>query len=260
MNDYPTSESGAYQRADGLWVIPRHEFARERFDYKPGQHVVFGGPSQNGKTSLAFDLLQYTATPDLPAYISVSKPQDPVTAKRGKELEFRKVDNWPPPAQVKDFFGDKPRGYLVWPKFGDLHGDVENAYRVTSLLLQERYSAGAKGKAKGILVLDDTYVKSKVLGLDRSMTTLHAMAGAMGLGCWTFVQKPTGAGETPIMAYGACEYAFLFRDPDKRSRQRYDEIGGFDPGYVAQKVMSLEQYQCLCLKRTGRYMCIVDRN
>jgi len=253
-------ESGAYQRDDGLWVFPREEFIRERFRVKPGNHVVFGGPSQNGKTSLAFDLLEVVATEECPAYIAVSKPRDPVTQKRGMELNFRFVNDWPPPGDVKQFFRrDKPRGFIVWPEFGDLDTDVIRSREITRRLIEDRYAAGVKNK-KGILVLDDTYVKAKVLKLDREMTTIHAMAGAMGLGAWTFVQKPTGAGETPIMAYGACEWAFLFSDPDKRSRQRYDEIGGLDPNYVSAKVMTLEKYQCLALQRTGRRMCIVDKS
>lgn len=253
------NESGAYQRDDGLWVFPRKEFINERFRYKPGNHIVFGGPSQNGKTSLAFDLLEVCATVDCPAYIAVSKPRDPVTEKRGRELDFRRVADWPPPGNPRDFFREKPRGYIIWPQFGDLDTDVIRSREITRRVIEDRYAAGVKNK-KGILVLDDTYVKTKVLKLDREMTTIHAMAGAMGIGAWTFVQKPTGAGETPIMAYGACEWAFLFSDPDKRSRQRYDEIGGLDPHYVGQKVMTLKKFQCLALQRTGRHICIVDKS
>ena len=92
------------------------------------------------------------------------------------------------------------------------------------------------------------------------MTTVLAMAGAMGIGEWVFVQKPTGAGETPIMAYGACEWLFMFKDPDKRSRMRYDEIGGFDPRFISDKVMTLQKFQCLAIQRTGRHICIVDKD
>lgn len=259
MTSMQVHESGAVQRPDGLWVFPRKEFVKERFTNKPGNHVLFGGPSQNGKTSFAFDLLEECATVECPAYIAVSKPRDPVTEKRGRELYFRFVSDWPPPGNVKDFFRDKPRGYIVWPRFGDINTDVIRSREVTRRLIEDRYAAGVK-KKKGILVLDDTYVKTKVLKLDREMVTIHAMAGAMDLGAWTFVQKPTGAGETPIMAYGACEWAFIFNDPDKRSRQRYDEIGGFDPSYMSAKVLSLKKYQCLAVNRSSRSMCIVDKS
>jgi hypothetical protein len=251
--------SGAYQRPDGLWVFPRQEFCEERFSYKAGQHVVFAGPTQNGKTTLAFDILKHVATPELPALVSVSKPTDPVSSKRGKQLNFRRVAEWPPKRQARDLFKDKPPGYLIWPKFGDMDNDVQNAYDVTRDLLMHTYSNGAKNK-KAILVLDDTYLKAKVLGLDREMTTIHAMAGAMGIGAWTFIQKPTNAGETMLIAYGSSDHIFMFYEPDAKYRQRYGEIGGVDPKLVERIVMSLEQYQALYIKRDGRRMCIVEKD
>jgi hypothetical protein len=75
--------------ANGVWVFGRDEFRRHRFVYKPGQHAVFGGPSQvAGKTTLAFDLLEVVAKPTLPAWCVVSKPTDEVTERRGRELGY----------------------------------------------------------------------------------------------------------------------------------------------------------------------------
>lgn len=255
----PEKTSGAYRRDDGLWVFPRKEFVNERFSYKAGQHIVFAGPSQNGKTTLAFDLLEVSATPQLPAYVVVSKPEDKVSATRGKELGYRRVSEWPPQTTVKEMIDGKPSGYLIWPKFGDMATDVPNAARVTRDVIGATYANGAR-KKKGILVLDDTYLKSRVLGLDREMTTLHAMAGAMGIGAWTFVQKVTGAGETTLIAYSSAEHLFLFNEPNKAYREKFGEIGGVDPKKVEAAVMSLdkERFQCLYIRRTGRHLCIVD--
>lgn len=255
----PEQTSGAYQREDGLWVFPRKEFVNERFAYKAGQHVVFAGPSQNGKTTLAFDLLEVCATPALPAYVVVSKPADKVSEKRGKDLGYRRVSEWPPKTTFKELTDGKPSGYLVWPKFGEMDTDVENAHRVTRDFLGDVYASGAR-KKKGIIVLDDTYLKARILRLDREMTTIHAMAGAMGLGAWTFVQKATNAGETTLIAYSAAEHLFIFHEPNKAYREKFGEIGGVDPKKVERAVMSLdkERFQCLYIKRTGRHMCIVD--
>lgn len=257
--DTPEKTSGAYQRDDGLWVFPRQEFVNERFSYKAGQHVVFAGPSQNGKTTLAFDLLEVSASPNLPAYVVVSKPADKVSAERGKELNYRRVSEWPPQTTVKEIFDGKPSGYLIWPKFGDMDTDVANASRVTRDFLASAYANGAHGK-KAIMVLDDTYLKSRVLGLDREMTTIHAMAGAMGIGAWTFVQKVTGAGETTLIAYSSAEHLFLFNEPNENYRKKFGEIGGVDPKKVEAAVMSLDKkrFQCLYIRRTGRHLCVVD--
>lgn len=240
----------------------RDEFCAERFAYEPGQHVLFGGPTQRGKSTLAFQLLEYCATPQLPAYVAVCKPADPVSQTWGKKLGFRRVEDWPPPPRLQELLRieDGPPGYLVWPRFGDVNKDIEVASRVTRGLLEERYAAGARTgrrKQRGILVMDDTVVKSKVFRLDDIMTTHLAMAGAMDLGGWYFVQKPTGSGDAAIWAYGASEHLFLFYDPDVRNQRRYGEIGGVDPIYVRQILDQLGTFECLYIKRSGE-MAIID--
>jgi hypothetical protein len=251
-------ESGAYQRSDGVWVIPRDEAVSSRIDIKPGQHVVFAGPTQNGKTELAFCLLEHTATPEVPAYVSVSKPKDPVTQKWGKRLGYRIIREFPPTPKVKELFKEgKPSGYLVWPDMRDFNNAIPNATELTKQLIHGTYADGAKGK-KCILVLDDTVTKSKVLGLDNDMTMILTMSGAMGIGGWFFVQKPTGAGNTALWSFSQSDHLFIARDPDKRNRERYTEIGGFDSKEVDRITQSLEKYQFLYLERSHRYMCIID--
>lgn len=250
----------ATRRDDGLWIIPRKEFVRERFDYKAGEHVVFGGPTRKGKTTLAFDLLGEVATPELPAYVCVSKPFDTTSRQRGAELGFRTVSTWPAPKKLGEALKiDKPpRGYLIWPKFGNVNEDERVAMELTEKVIRDRYAAGVK-QQHGILVMDDTMVKSKLLGLDKQMTTVLAMAGAMGLGEWLFVQKPTDSGRTAIWSFSQSEHLFLTYDPDAKSRARYDEIGGVDPKLVSEAIRTLDPYQFLYIKRTGPLLCIVDK-
>lgn len=252
------SDAPPRRKLHGLEIFSREEFGSRYFWYEPGQHVLFGGPTQRGKTELAFNMLQYVARPDFPAYVAVCKPNDPTTAKWGKRLGFKRVTSWPIPPQL----GSKPPGYLVWPKFGDVNTDVDQCARVTRSLLENLYAQGAKGKKKSqcTIVLDDTVIKSKILRLDDIMTTHLAMAGAMGIGGWYFVQKPTDSGRTAIWSYSMCEHAFLFSDPVKSSRERYDEIGGVDPHFVENVTMALKPFQCLYIRRTGAQMCIIDKD
>lgn len=236
----------------------RAEFCRDVFDYKPGEHVVFAGPTQRGKTTLAFNLLQYCATQEMPVYVAVSKPRDPTTAKWAAKLNYRIVREWPPGPSLKHAFAEKPDGYVIWPKFGDIRTDVNNCAYITAELINDRYTQGVNGH-KGILMLDDTVTKSKVFKLDTEMTTVIVMAGAMDLGAWIFVQKPTGGGDAALWSYGNSEHVFLFPDPDRRNRERYDEIGGVDPKYVQEIAQEkyLKPYECIYIKRTGGLMCIV---
>lgn len=255
----PVIKSAAYDRGDGIWVIPRAEFCEQRWTYKPGQHVVFAGPTQRaGKTTLAFQLLEYTATPDLPAYVAVSKPTDKVTSQEGARLGYRRVSDYPFPAKFKELLAEgKPSGYLVWPDMRDPANAMQNASEVTSRLIDGVYAQGARNK-KAILMLDDTVTKSKVLGLDRQMVMVITMSGAMGIGGWFFVQKPSDAGKAALWSYPNAEHVFISKDPVKRNRDYYSDIGGFDSNQVGRISMSLKSYQFLYLERTHGYMCIVD--
>jgi len=250
----------AYQRPDGLWVFPRAEFAGRRFHYKEGEHVVFGGPSGRGKTELAFDLLSAVATEDCPAYVAVSKPTDKVTSERGKELGFRRVTDWPVPKKLSELWDGHPRGYIIWPPFGDISTDMDRAARVTARLMADRYSASARGEKRsaGILVMDDTMVKAKVMGLDKQMVTILAMAKAMKVGLWVFVQKPTDSGRTTLWAYENGDHFFLAKGGDDRMLKRYQEIAGENGATVKATVPTLERFQFLYLNPTMGYVCIVD--
>lgn len=254
------SEVTEYRTEAGLTVFQRDEFRYRRFPYKPGQHVVFGGPSTLGKTTLAFELLQPIVKPTFPAYVAVSKPSDPVTARYTTLLNFRRVPDWPPPVRLQEMLGgEKPSGYVIWPPFGDLDKDMERCAEITARLLQERYSKGASPKnTGGILVMDDTMVKAKIMGLDNQMVTILAMAGAMKLGLWIFVQKPTDSGRTTLWGYENAIHLFFTKGGDKKMRQRYAEISG-DAGEIVWRTLpTLHQFQFLYVHKTEGYVCIVD--
>jgi hypothetical protein len=255
-------EVETWQNEHGVTVIRRDIFARNYFDYDAGEHVVFGGPSTRGKTSLAFDLMEVVATPEFPAYVAVSKPSDPVTAKRGAELGFRRVSEWPPPTKLNElslFGGKKPPGYIIWPPFGDLNVDMKRCADLTRKLLMERYSAGANtAKNKGgILVMDDTMVKAKIMGLDREMVTILAMAGAMKFGLWAFVQKPTDSGRTTTWSYEMASHLFFTKGGDSRMMQRYVEIIG-EKGPIAKQIIpTLKEFEFLYVHKVTGAMCVV---
>lgn len=255
-----TLDSGLFQfrqNAAGLTVIPREDFARDYYDRKPGEHGVFGGASTHGKTSLEFALLKHVATPEFPAYVAVSKPHDPATLKYGRELGFRFVDQWPAPRKFSEIFGEKPRGYVVWPAFGDLRSDMERCADVTRTLLMDRYTAGVK-RQKGLLVMDDTMIKAKVMGLDGEMVTILAMAGGMGIGMDTMVQKPTDSGRTPLWAYTMSTHKFFRHEKEKNMRRRYAEIANMDFPSFSEATSSLTEFQFLYVR--DEYCCVVDKD
>lgn len=250
---------GARKRPDGIWVFSRAEFGRYRFEYNDGEHVVFGGPSTRGKTRLAFNLLEYVARPDCPALIAVSKPDDRETSIQGARLGYRRVDQWPPPPKVKELIDGKPSGYLIWPAMGNINTDIPRTAKLTRELMEHTYSGGVKQR-HAILVMDDTMVKAKVLGLDGNMVTILAMAGAMGIGLWIFVQKPTDSGRTTLWGYENATHLFLTKGGDQRMLKRYMEIANAgEYGRMLERIIpTLDEYQFVYLHKYNGHICIVD--
>jgi hypothetical protein len=240
-------------------VYSRQEFAAHRFPYKAGQHVIFGGPTGQGKTRLAGALLTYAASPSCPALVAVTKPDDKETADLGARLGYRRVTTWPPPPKWKETFGEKPSGYLIWPQFGDIDTDTDRAAEITGDLMAHTYAGGAKGK-HAILVMDDTMVKARVLHLDGRMVTILAMAGAMGVGLWIFVQKPTDSGRTTLWGFENGTHFFMAKGGEGRMRDRYVEIAGDNGPIVKRTLPTLKPYQFLYIHRYEGWVCIVDAN
>jgi hypothetical protein len=244
----------------GLTIFSRRDFCENRFHYKPGEHMVFGGPSTKGKTRFSFDLLAHIVSPEFPAYVAQSKPRDKETEQGARRLHFREVQEWPPPPKIQEMkmFSGPPPGYLVKPKFGDIDQDMERCARVTARLLGDRYTAGVHGK-KGILVMDDTMVKAKIMGLDNQMVTIIAMAGAMGIGEWVFIQKPTDSGKITLWAYENGIHLAFTKGGDARMLRRYAEIAGENGPIVIEVVPKLKDYQFLYMHKYEGWICIVDK-
>lgn len=231
-----------------LETVPRDEFIFDRWDYQAGEHVTFLGPTGSGKTQLKWGLLGVTATPDVPAVVFASKPKDATTTRWMGKLHYRKTELYPP---VSNPFKTKPPGYVVWPRHTfDPDIDDDKQREVFRDSLRHCYKAGNH------IVDVDEMLDMKDLGLEKEERVLWTRGRSMGAGLWAGTQQPF---HIPTHAYRQAQHLFIAKDPDKRSRQRFDEIGGFDSGTVAKWVMVLQQYQFIYLRRRDNAVCIVDK-
>jgi hypothetical protein len=233
-------------------MIGREEFLRDYWTYRAGEHVTFLGPTGSGKTLLTWQLLQYTATRDVPATVLATKPRDLTTAKWMKRLGWPKVTTWPPPPSVRRLLS-RPAGRVLWPKhFNPGGSDADDLLhaRVFGAALRGMYKAGNQ-------IIDVDEVLDMVdLKLETEMRTLWTRGRSMGAGLWAGTQQPF---HVPTHAYRQAEHLFVAKDPDKRSRDRFDEIGGLDSGQVKEWVIRLRKYEFLYLRRTGPEVCVIGK-
>lgn len=233
----------------------REEFLAARWAYRPGEHVALTAPTQNGKTTLLFDLLAAT---DLtwcsrPPAILVAKPKDPVVARGLARLGYPEIRSWPP----RRLFRAAPPGYGLWPRhLRDVEPATNNAHlaRAFRPALRDLFWRG-----NTVTVADETYHLCVMLGLADELTQHWTQGAGMGSALWDGTQKPSGTqqGTIPTFRYNSATHTFLGNDPDKRNRDRFGEIGGVDPRMVSETVLSLPRYEWLYINRNGPWMCVV---
>lgn len=238
----------------------RQEFLTERWNYRPGEHVSLITATQNGKTTMVFDLLRHTDTSwcATPPTMLVAKPKDPTVARGLEELGYAEVDRWPPPRRGSWFGREQPAGYGFWPKhLRDADEETNNVH------LAEQFRPVIRDlfwKGNSICVADEQYHLCAVLNMQAQMTRHWTQGMGMGAGLWSATQKPSGTqqGTIPSFMYNSPTHIFLGRELDKNNRKRFGEIGGVDSQLIERNVEGLQRFEWLYIHRDGPLMCIIE--
>lgn len=244
--------------------IERNEFITRRFSYRPGQHVSFFGPTGDGKSTLAFQLLDDVATPQLQVVNLVVKPKDLQVLRLSNAAGFKLVKEWPP-ARVPQLFSEKPRGWTLWPKhkLTDLEWTDQHLYKHMIAALVDSYAS----KDARIIFSDEITGIMELPAPDRNSTTtrrqieaVYSRGRSMGTGQWAATQQPTFV---PRKMYSQASHLFLSPDPDRDARKRYAEIGGVEQKLIMHNLERCAAYEFVYVgKRTEKspaVICIVGK-
>ena len=237
-------------------------FRTRHFDYRPGHHVAFFGPTQQvGKTTTAYQLLDAVASPEMPAITLCMKHRDRVIAHWSKELGFREVPSWPPQpkfSEMKMLGGQKPRGYTLWPPQTLTNIEADNAR-----LEREFRSAIVfnRGHVPSITHANELYGLLAELNLRQLLTAVVTRDSVAGHGLWYESQKPSGTQgiSIPGFFFNSAEHMFLGKDGEERNRRRYGEIScGISDSEIERVTLALDPFSWLYIRRTGPQWAIVD--
>lgn len=217
------------------------------WDYQPGEHVTILGPTGSGKTHLAQELLERSATPEMPAVMLVLKPKDPLVERWAKKVAFKKVTVWPqPPSPWRT---SPPPGYVLWPRHAfRVAQDRENHLRVFETAIMDSYRKGNR------IVFADEVSGLQRLGLTDELETVWERGRSQPCGLWAATQRPT---HISSHAYVEPTHIFVSYVGDKRAQERLAEISGVDYKLVRHTVANLGHWEWLYIHRPTRRMCII---
>jgi hypothetical protein len=212
-------------------------------DWKQNQHVGLVGPTEQGKTNLAYHLL---GRRDYVTYFAI-KTQDETLDAFGASGGYQRLQDWPPRKGrlwKRDVRPDEMPRRLLWPDATQLDSEAEQK-RVFGKALSDIYSQGG-----WCPVFDDYWYLSHILGFEKETKKYLANARSNYIPMVVCAQRP--AGNRLVELFDQATHLFFFRDNDEPNLKRIGGVGWLSSDLIRAHVANLERYQFLYVNtRTG---------
>lgn len=213
---------------DGGGLIPFDQALTE-MDWRQGEHVTIIGPTGQGKTTLALQLLDQRGYP----LIIATKPRDKTMAKM-------KHKGW----EIVDQFPGRKTKTIIWPKLVK-PSDKYHQSAVVQHALEHAFVAGGYA----ILIDELAYVIDELKCKDE-ITQIWQQGRALGLSLVTCILRPS---HIPLLAYDQATHIIMFRDNDERNLKRMGGLGHWSRDEIIAAVSTLKRHEFIMLNtRNGR--------
>lgn len=213
-------------------------------DWRQDQHVGLVGPTDQGKTNLAYHLLsrrQYVT------YFAI-KTRDETLDSFGKAGGYQRIHDWPPKTRLlrREIGADKMPRRLLWPDARQLGAEPEQK-RVFGKALADIYAQGG-----WCPVFDDYWYLAHILGFEKSTKKYLANARSNYIPMLICTQRP--AGNRLVELFDQSTHLFFFRDNDEQNLKRIGGVGWLYSGAIRSFVARLERYQFLYVNTREGWM------
>lgn len=213
------------------------------FEWKQNQHVGLVGPTEQGKTNLAYHLLSLRSYVTYFAIKTKDETLDAFAAQGG----YVRIPDWPPMKGgmfKRPYTPQEMPRRLLWPDATQLDSEAEQQ-RVFGKAMQDIYASGG-----WCPVFDDYWYLAHILGFEKQTKKYLANARSNYIPMVVCAQRP--AGNRLVELFDQSTHLFFARDNDEPNLRRIGGVGWLSADLIRAHVARLERWQFLYVNtRTG---------
>lgn len=202
-------------------------------DWKQGEHVTIIGPTGQGKSTLALQLIRLRTW----QLILATKPQDATLEEYVESGDWVKVKQWPAHSSKKKV--------ILWPDVRG--GDTSKQREAITAALRSVYDSGG-----WTVLIDELWHATNILKLERIIQLLFMQGRSLHVSVMVGAQRPA---HVPLIVYDQATHLFLFGDRDEANIRRMGGLGWFSKREIMREVSSLRRHETLYINtREGAMM------
>jgi hypothetical protein len=228
-------------------VLPWDDFRSYALDWRQDQHMGAVGPTDQGKTTLLYHLLDERK---YVTYLSI-KTHDKSLEAYADQGGYERIDEWPP---MKRRAGMRARPYtaqemprrLLWPDATELDSEINQATQFNKAL-HDIYAQGG-----WCTVLDDYWYMAHILKFERTTKKMLANARSNDIPLVIAAQRPSG--NRLVELFDQTTHLFFFRDNDEPNLKRISGVGSLSSRAIQGFVSNLEPFQALYINTRRGWM------
>lgn len=218
-------------------VLSWDDFMTYAFDWRQDQHLGAVGPTDQGKTTLIYHVLDRRK---YIAYLSI-KTRDETLNAYAKHGGFERIEEWPPMrkrlGRSRPYTAKEMPRRLLWPDATQLDSEANQATQFDKAL-HDIYASGG-----WCTVLDDFWYLAHILKFERTTKKMLANARSNDIPLAIAAQRPSG--NRLVELFDQTTHLFFFRDNDEPNLKRISGVGALSSRAIQGFVANLEPFQAL---------------